>query len=100
MSDSPAAVVAPAQCWQCFIPATEGRVWRFDEYVCLVAHVRTGCQEPGSNERRWGLLSRYDEGRLIHTKSINEDAYEVPAAELNRRLIDPEQVEFSARRGM
>jgi len=66
-----------------------------DGSACSVLLVYAALQEPHSNERRWGLLFRYDCGKIINTKCILEDTFELPVEELHSCFLDPQQIHFS-----
>jgi hypothetical protein len=54
-------------------------------------------QQPGSHARRWGMLHRFDAGRLANTKSINEDLTEIPTDQLHSCCIDPDSITWQPR---
>lgn len=52
-------------------------------------------REPGSHERRWGLLLRYDDCRLAEVKSITEGATQLPGPDaLAGMTIEPASIEW------
>lgn len=62
----------------------------------------SGCccytQQQGSHARRWGMLHRFDAGRIANTKSMNEDLTEIPTEQLHSCSIDPASIAWQPRR--
>ncbi|KAF6262656.1 hypothetical protein COO60DRAFT_1635816 [Scenedesmus sp. NREL 46B-D3] len=54
-------------------------------------------KQPGSHARRWGMLHRFDAGRLANSKSMNEDLTEVATDQLPSCFIDPAGIAWQPR---
>ncbi|WIA22249.1 hypothetical protein OEZ85_004574 [Tetradesmus obliquus] len=55
-------------------------------------------KQQGSHARRWGMLHRFDAGRIANTKSMNEDLTEIPTEQLHSCSIDPASIAWQPRR--
>lgn len=67
-------------------------------FTLLIACLPACLQQPGSHARRWGMLHRFDSGRLANTKAINEDLTEIQTEELHSCNIDPAAIAWQDRK--